>query len=192
MRCSWQHKAHAGLQVEFLIYLSDFNKTLRRYRVIKKSLCTWWLQYRKLQVMFKVSCASLQTFIEAPNCVLEYRVQYSTVHIPNVFCNGHLQIINCAGIVRMHWVRCTETFWSLRINESSQCKLSRNYIYMQWEPSSSMWTDGQTDRQDEANSLCWRLANAPQNSHVTVNVCVSKRVRAQHCTWYTIKWSIKK
>jgi hypothetical protein len=25
------------------------------YRVIKKSLCTWWLQYRKLQVMFKVS-----------------------------------------------------------------------------------------------------------------------------------------
>jgi hypothetical protein len=28
-----------------------------------KSLCTWWLQYRKLQVMFKVSPASLQTFI---------------------------------------------------------------------------------------------------------------------------------
>jgi hypothetical protein len=27
----------------------------------KKSLCTWWLQYRKLQVMFKVSPASLQT-----------------------------------------------------------------------------------------------------------------------------------
>jgi hypothetical protein len=25
------------------------------YRVIKKSLCTWWLQYRKIQVMFKVS-----------------------------------------------------------------------------------------------------------------------------------------
>jgi hypothetical protein len=34
------------------------------YRVIKKSLCTWWLQYRKLQVMFKVSPTSLQTFID--------------------------------------------------------------------------------------------------------------------------------
>jgi len=28
---------------------------------------------------------SLRTFIDKPNCVLEDRVQYSTVHIPNVF-----------------------------------------------------------------------------------------------------------
>jgi hypothetical protein len=28
--------------------------------------------------------ASLQTFIDTPNSVLEDRVQYSTVHIPNV------------------------------------------------------------------------------------------------------------
>jgi hypothetical protein len=35
----------------------------RWYRVTKRSLCTWWLQYRKLQVMYKVSPASLQTFI---------------------------------------------------------------------------------------------------------------------------------
>jgi hypothetical protein len=34
-----------------------------KYRAIKKSLCTWWLQYRKLHVLFKVSPASLQTFI---------------------------------------------------------------------------------------------------------------------------------
>jgi hypothetical protein len=47
--------------------------------------------------MLKVSPASLQTFIELPNCVLEDRVQYSTVHIPNVFCDGHLQLINCVG-----------------------------------------------------------------------------------------------
>jgi len=40
----------------------------------------------KLQVMFKVSPASLQKLIDAPNYVLEDRVQYSTVHIPNVFC----------------------------------------------------------------------------------------------------------
>jgi hypothetical protein len=60
------------------------------YRVIKKSMCTWWLQYRRLQVMFKVYPASLQAFIDAPNCVLEDRVQYSMVHIPNVFCDGNL------------------------------------------------------------------------------------------------------
>jgi hypothetical protein len=56
--------------------------------------------------MFKMSPASLQTFIEKPNCVLEDRVQYNTVHIPNVFRDGHLQIISCVGIVRMHLVFC--------------------------------------------------------------------------------------
>jgi len=44
--------------------------------------------------MFKVSPASLQKFIDTPNCVFEDRVQYSTVYIPNVFCDGHFQIIN--------------------------------------------------------------------------------------------------
>jgi hypothetical protein len=52
--------------------------------------------------MFKVLPASLQTVIDTPNCVLVDRVQYSTVHIPNIFCDGHLQIINCVGIVRIH------------------------------------------------------------------------------------------
>jgi len=46
--------------------------------------------------------ASLQTFIDTPNCVLEDRVQYSTVYTPNVFCDGCLQTINCARIVRIH------------------------------------------------------------------------------------------
>jgi hypothetical protein len=32
----------------------------RYYRVIKKSVCAWWLQYGKLQVMFILSPASLQ------------------------------------------------------------------------------------------------------------------------------------
>jgi hypothetical protein len=45
--------------------------------------------------MFKVSPVSLQTFIDTPNCV-----QYSTVHFPNAFCDGHLQLINCVGTVR--------------------------------------------------------------------------------------------
>jgi hypothetical protein len=60
------------------------------YRVIKKSLCTWWSQYRKLQVMFKVSPASLQTFIDTPNCVLEDRVKYST---PSVIPNSNYVIM---------------------------------------------------------------------------------------------------
>jgi hypothetical protein len=60
--------------------------------------------------MFKVSPSSLQTFVDTPNCVLEDRVQYSTVHIPNVFCDGHLQTISCVGVVQIHGVRCTETF----------------------------------------------------------------------------------
>jgi len=48
--------------------------------------------------MFKLSPASLQTLIDMLNCVLKDLVQYSMVHIPNVFCDGHLQIINCVGI----------------------------------------------------------------------------------------------
>jgi hypothetical protein len=69
------------------------------HSVIKKSLCAWWLQYRKLQVMCKVSTSSLQTFIDTPNCVFEDRVQYSTVHIPTVFCDDNLTITNCVGTV---------------------------------------------------------------------------------------------
>jgi hypothetical protein len=54
------------------------------YRVIEKTVCTWWLQYRKLQVMFKVSPASLQTFIDTPNCVLEdTRLTLTPSVIPN-------------------------------------------------------------------------------------------------------------
>ena len=52
--------------------------------------------------MFKVSPASLQTFIDRLNCVLEDSVQYSTVHVPYVYCDGHLQLINCVGIVQIH------------------------------------------------------------------------------------------
>jgi hypothetical protein len=59
---------------------------------------------QKVTSMFKVSPASLQTFIDTLNCILEDCVQYSMVHIPNVFCDGHLQPINCVGIVRIHWV----------------------------------------------------------------------------------------
>jgi hypothetical protein len=43
--------------------------------------------------------ATVHTFIDTPNSVLEDRVRYNTVHIANVFCDGHLQIINCVGTV---------------------------------------------------------------------------------------------
>jgi hypothetical protein len=56
--------------------------------------------------MFKVYPASLQTFIDIPNCVLEDRVQYSTVHIPNVFCNGHFKIIICVWIAFVCFLYC--------------------------------------------------------------------------------------
>jgi len=49
------------------------------------------IKIQNLQVIFKVPPASLQTFIDTPNCVLEDRVRYSTVHIPNVFCDGQGQ-----------------------------------------------------------------------------------------------------
>jgi hypothetical protein len=38
--------------------------------------------------MFRVSPAILQTFIDTPNYVLEVRVRYFTIHIPNIFCDG--------------------------------------------------------------------------------------------------------
>jgi len=101
-------------------------------QVINKSLCTWWLQYRKLQVMFKVSPAILQIFTDTPNCVLEDHVQYSTVHIPNVFCDGHFRIINCVGIVRIHWVKCTEILWSPCKKRFQLPLLQHKFIRFKW------------------------------------------------------------
>jgi hypothetical protein len=63
-----------------------------------------------IQVMFKVSPASLQTFTDTLNCVLEDHVQYSTVHIPNVFCDGDLKIISFLCVFCTVIISCTETF----------------------------------------------------------------------------------
>jgi hypothetical protein len=73
--------------------------------------------------MSKIPPSSHQTFIDTPNCVLEYRVQYSTVCIPNVFCDVQLQIINCVGVLSVFCtviIRCTETFWSPCITRKRQ------------------------------------------------------------------------
>jgi hypothetical protein len=71
------------------------------YRMIKKS-AHLMITIQNVTSNFKVSPASLQTFINKSNCVLEERVRYSTVQIPNVFCDGHLQIIDCVEIVLTH------------------------------------------------------------------------------------------
>jgi len=60
--------------------------------------------------MFKVSPASHQTFIDTPNCVLEDRVQYSTVHIPNVFWDETVYNTVFVCFFDTVIVRCTETF----------------------------------------------------------------------------------
>jgi hypothetical protein len=73
--------------------LEPFGESWKKYRVIKKSLCTWWLQYIKLQAMFKVSPASLQTFIDTPNCVLKDRVQYRLTLTPSVTPNSNYVIM---------------------------------------------------------------------------------------------------
>jgi hypothetical protein len=73
--------------------------------------------------MFKVSPASLQTIIDTPNCVLEDRVQYSTVHIPNVFCDGsnanYVIMVSDGNSFKIFLrifctliIRCTEAFLS--------------------------------------------------------------------------------
>jgi hypothetical protein len=63
------HLARSGLNLALVGALYTTSPAVppwyhTNHRVIKTSLCTWWLLYRKLQVMFKVSPASLQTFID--------------------------------------------------------------------------------------------------------------------------------
>jgi len=91
--------------------------------------------------MFKVSPTSLQTFIDTPNCVLEDRVHYSTVHIPNLFCDCHLQLIFvfCTVIVR-----CTETFWSPCTTVTPNCT----------EQSPSWEANSSSDTQKIPRILC--------------------------------------
>jgi len=82
--------------------------------------------------MFKLSPATLQTFIDTPNCVLEYRVQYSTDHIPNVLCDGHLQIINCVGIVRQVHRDLLITLYKDMVHSVSAHIMGSHIVYKQF------------------------------------------------------------
>jgi hypothetical protein len=73
----------------FNIFLPDSSI----YTVIKKSLCTSWLQYRKLQVMFKAPPTSLQIFIDThltltPSVILNsnYGTMISNSNCLKYFC----------------------------------------------------------------------------------------------------------
>ena len=77
--------------------------------------------------MFKASPASLLTFIDTPKCVLEDRVQYSTVHIPNVFCDGHFQIIYCVYCKR----HVHRDFLIIDSNKSAN-KMQQFYKFITW------------------------------------------------------------
>jgi hypothetical protein len=76
-----------------------------------------------------MSPARLQTFIDTPICVLEHRVHYSAVHIPNVFCNGHPKIINCVYCNR----QVNRDFWN-------GCVLHEGITYKSRVPRTSQMT----------------------------------------------------
>jgi len=77
--------------------------------------------------MFKMFLASLQTFIDTPNCVLEDRVQYSSVHIPNVFYDGDIQIINYVGDCNR---QVHGDFLITLYNRDERCLLcGKNWVY---------------------------------------------------------------
>ena len=103
--------------------------------------------------MFKVSPASLQTFIDTPNCVLEDRVQYSMDHILNVFCDGHLQIINCVGIVT---ARCTDFLITLYKVPHQNLNIKSAFAILQTGRSHSTW--GYVQKKPKcSNKLCFKI-----------------------------------
>jgi hypothetical protein len=76
----------------------------------QKSLCTWWLQYRKLQVIFKSDC--LGTHRQGHG---DTRLTLTPFVIPN--CNYVIMVSDWNGLkyfvcFYIVIIRCTETFWS--------------------------------------------------------------------------------
>jgi hypothetical protein len=67
--------------------------------------------------MFKVSPASLQTFIDTPNCVLEDRVQYANYFI--LVSDWNCLKYFCVFLYRNHQVRrdLFITLYSLKISQ---------------------------------------------------------------------------
>jgi hypothetical protein len=94
--------------------------------VIKKSLFTWWLQHSKLQVMFKVSPASLQTFIDTrltltPSVIhnSNYVIMVSDWNCLKYFCMFFLYCNH--QVHRDFWSPCTSV-WYRVIPMAARCK----------------------------------------------------------------------
>jgi hypothetical protein len=90
--------------------------TCNRHTGWSKRVCTWWLQHRKLQVMFKVPPTNLQTIIDT-----RLTLTPSVIHNSNyVFMVNDW---NCLKHLCMFWtviIRCTETFLSPCINTNTR------------------------------------------------------------------------
>jgi hypothetical protein len=88
------------------------------YRVIKKPL--WWSQYNT--VTFKVSPASLQTFIDTRLTLTPSVIPNSNyvIMISDWYCLKYFCLFFCTAIMR-----CTETFWSLCIGRAIYCMQGR-------------------------------------------------------------------
>jgi hypothetical protein len=78
------------------------------YRVIEKPLCTWWLKYTKLQVMFKVYPASLQIFIVDSLTPSVIHNSNYVIMVSDRNCLKHLKYF-CVFVTV---ISCSETFWS--------------------------------------------------------------------------------
>jgi hypothetical protein len=86
-------------------------RSLKTYTVIKNSQCTWWLQYRKLQVMSKFgppvsrhlltrrTVFSVTVFSVARSIFRMYSLM--TIFRSSIFLRVFCTVI----------IRCTETFW---------------------------------------------------------------------------------
>jgi hypothetical protein len=125
--------------------------------VVKKSLFTWWLQYRKLQVMFKVP----------PRQSPRHLVTRRTVFLKIVFSIARYTFRMCSvmaifrsSVVCTVIVRCTETFWSPCI--MSTCLYfaffySVLYLYRwMWVPVTTAWRVLRLRM--EERSPVWRVA----------------------------------
>jgi hypothetical protein len=82
------------------------------------------IKMQKVTSNVKMFPASLHTFIDTPNCVLEDRVQYSTVHILNVFCDGHRQV-HRDFLITLYIYNCKQCYVTLILTIQF---LKSNYI----------------------------------------------------------------
>jgi hypothetical protein len=92
---------------------------------------------------------TISRFIDTPNCVLEDRVQYSTVHIPNVFCVSHWNCLKYLCVHRDFWsshTMGTGSFPGVQLSGMALTthpiarRLKKGYRYICTPLSGNLWT----------------------------------------------------